>query len=155
MKKIISILALLLCMVSAWGQSDARWSVNAAGGYMVASDKSADVGTFNLGVQRRLSQYFSLGAGTGMYYCDGVIIPLYADFRGYYPIGQSKFSWIGIVRTGVGFPTRGGYAAFGVECLPGIGLKITSNSLLNINLGVGSYDSKTMGTVQLSYSHAL
>ena len=155
MKKIISILALLLCIISVQAEGSGRWSINVAGGYMATSNFSTDVGTFNVGVQRNLSKYFSLGAGTGMYYCDGVIIPVYADFRGYYPVGQSKFSWIGIVRTGVGIPTKGGSAAFGIECLPSIGLKVTNNSLLHLNLGIGSYDSKTMGTVQLGYSHTL
>ena len=155
MKKFVSILALLLSMICVHAESSGRWSINVAGGYMAMSNFSTDVGTFDIGVQRSLSKYFSLGAGTGMYYCDGAIIPIYADFRGYYPVGQSKFSWIGIVRTGVGIPTKGGSTAFGIEGLPGIGYRVTDNSLLHINLGVGSYDSKTMGTIQLGYSHNL
>lgn len=155
MKKLFTILALLLCIICVQAEGSGRWSINVAGGYMATSNISTDVGTINFGVQRSLSKSFSLGAGTGAYYCDGVIVPVYADFRGYYPVGQSKFSWIGIVRTGVGFPTKGGSAAFGIECLPGIGMKVTDNSLLHINLGIGSYDSKTMGTIQLGYSHTL
>ena len=157
MKKIM-LLAFLMLQFGALtlrAQHERRWSINAGGGYMAMTDFSTDMGVFIMGVQRHLSSHFSLGGGTGSYYCDGVIIPVYADIRGYYPIGNSKLSLLGIVRTGVGIRTEGRDVAFGFELLPGVGVKITDCSFLHINIGVGSYDSSTMGTVQLGYSYCL
>ena len=151
----INFVAFLFVSLFAKAENERLWSINAGGGYTAKTDFSTDVGVFNMGVQRHLSKYFSLGGGTGVYYCDGVIIPVYADVRGYYPFDNSKFSLVGIVRTGVGIHTKGGPAAFGFELLPGVGLKITDCSFLHINLGVGSYDSTTMGTIQLGYSYSL
>ena len=156
MKKILFLIALLLnvLVVSAQdGQRERLWSINASGGY--AASSGADIGLFNIGVQRHLSKYFSIGGGTGMYYFDGVVIPVYADVRGYYPFENSKFSLIGIVRTGAGIPTKGGPVVFGFDVLPGVGLKISDCSFLHLNLGICHYDSRTMGAVQLGYSYRL
>ena len=154
MKKILFIAFIFVSMFAS-AQDKRLWSINVGGGYTAKTDFSTDVGVFNMGVQRHISKYFSLGGGTGAYYCDGVIIPVYADVRGYYPFDSSKFSLIGIVRTGAGIHTKGGPAAFGLELLPGVGLKITDCSFLHINIGVGSYDGNTMGTIQLGYSYSL
>lgn len=154
MKKVLLLLFLFVSLL-AGAQEKRAWSINVGGGYTAKPNFSTDVGVLNLGVQRHLSRYFSLGGGTGVYYCDGVIIPVYADVRGYYPMGDSKFSLIGIVRTGIGIHTKGGPVAFGFEVLPGVGLNITERSFVHINLGVGSYDSETMGTIQLGYSYRL
>ncbi len=105
MKKIL-LLAFLFISLFASAQEERRWSINGGGGYTAKFDFSTDVGVFNLGVQRHISRYFSLGGGSGVYYCDGVIIPVYADVRGYYPMRDSKFSLIGIVRTGAGIHTK-------------------------------------------------
>ena len=157
MKKtfLLAFLISLFSTVTLSAQNHSLWSINAGVGYTASSRFSTDVAVFNIGVQRHLSTYFSLGGGTGAYYCDGVIIPVYTDVRGYYPLPDSKFSLIGIARTGFGIHTKGKDMAFGLELLPGIGVNITDQSFLHINLGVGSYDSKTMGTIQLSYSYRL
>ena len=156
MKRILflAFLMSLFCTRTLKAEDEKQWSINVGGGYMATPDLSTDVGIFNLGVQRHLSKYFSLGGGTGGDYCDGVIIPVYADVRGYYPMGESKFSLIGIVRTGVGIHTEKVDVAFGFELLPGIGLKLSDSSFIHLNVGVGSYDSETMGTFQIGYSYS-
>lgn len=152
MKKITALLLVMMCALGAWAQSDRRWSIDAGGGYATTFNGSADMGIFNVGVQRYLCDFFSVGVGTGMYYCDGVIVPLYADMRGYYPFQTSRFSLIGIVRVGGGW---GHYSDFGLEVLPGVRYKLTEKSHLRVNLGVGLYGNKTMGSVQIGYSHDL
>ena len=156
MKKtfLLAVLLSLFSTVTLSAQNHSLWSINTGVGYTASSGFSRDVGVLNLGVQRHLSKYFSLGGGTGGYYCDGVIIPVYADVRGYYPMGESKFSLIGIVRTGAGIHTEKGDVAFGFELLPGIGLKLSDSSFIHLNVGVGSYDSETMGTFQIGYSYS-
>ena len=109
MKKIISLLLMMMC-VSALAQTNKHWSIDASGGYAANSSFSTDMGVFNIGVQRHLYDFFSVGVGTGMYYCDGAIVPLYADMRGYYPFQESRFSLLGIVRVGGGW---GSYSKFG------------------------------------------
>ncbi len=64
------------------------------------------------------------------------------------------FSLIGIVRTGAGIHTEKGDVAFGFELLPGIGLKLSDSSFIHLNVGIGSYDSETMGTFQIGYSYS-
>jgi len=155
MKNIVFLIALLFYVLAASAQKIQRerpWSINASGGY--AASSGADIGLFNIGVQRHLSKYFSAGGGTGMYYFDGVVIPVYADVRGYYPFENSKFSLIGIVRTGVGIHTNGGSVVFGFDVLPGVGLKITNCSFLHLNIGICNYDSRTIGAIQLGYSYS-
>ena len=136
-------------------QEEKRWSINVSGGYMATTDFMTDMGVFNVGVQRHLSKHFSWGGGTGAYYCDGVIVPVYADVRGYYPIEDTKFSLIGIARTGAGIHTGWGTVIVGGELLPGAGVKITDSSFLHLNIGLGFYDGDIMGTIQLGYSLGL
>lgn len=145
----------LFCATTLRAQEERAWSINVGGGYMATPSFSTDMGVLNVGVQRHLSKHFSWGGGTGAYYCDGVLIPVYADVRGYFPIEDSKLSLIGIARTGVCIHTGWGTVIVGGELLPGAGIKITDSSFLHLNIGLGFYDGDIMGTIQLGYSLGL
>ena len=114
------------------------WSVDVSTGYQFYTKGGSGLYAVYLGVQKQLSKNYSLGLTTGSQFPKGgdPIIPVFADFRGTYPINNSKIDIIGIVRGGLYVNTnKPSWKDFGVDILPGLQYNVTDKVAIRINSG--------------------
>ena len=130
-----------------------RWSIDAGIGYML--NDNYDAGIVNVGFQKRVTNYLSIGATTG-YYIESHddIIPLLFDARADFPIGSTQFSWLGIARAGFYTVNLFDDYSAAIELLPGIKYEFGKHSEIRLNIGFCTA-SETMFSVQLGYSFRL
>jgi len=83
----------------------------------------------------QINTYFFAGAGLGLNYfhdASAYGIPIFADFRGSYPISNSKIAPF--------FDFKIGYSvgdAEGFYCSPSVGIRIAASEKCGINIGLG------------------
>lgn len=114
------------------------WSIDFSTGYQFYTKGGDGVYAVNLGIQKQLSNHFSLGFTSGSMFpkVGGPIIPALIDARVFYPIINNKLDIIGIVRGGLYFDTKNTADwVFGFELLPGFKYHITNKFDIRINSG--------------------
>jgi len=136
----------------AQNKLERKWSIDCGIGYMV---NNTDASIINIGFQKQMTNYLSIGATTGYYICgSGDVIPLLFDARAYFPIGHSNFSWGGIARVGYYTDDSCDDINAAIEILPGIKYKVNKRSELRLNMG-SCTSSETLFNFQLGYTFYL
>lgn len=150
MKKVVLLLVFMLSTVSLTAQSGHRGlDVKVELGYDFATKSGADddmAATMTIG--KRFNKYFFAGAGSGAimyglpeyYFDDGpspeTLVPIFADFRGYFPLDNTRISpFIGIKG---GYMINAGSAGPDgtmFQVTPGVQIPLSGVVDLNISAG--------------------
>lgn len=142
-----------ITLCQAQDKAGQRWSIDAGIGYML--NDNYDAGIVNVGFQKRVTNYLSIGATTGFYLgSDDDITSMLFDARADFPIGSSQFSWLGIARAGFYAVNLFEDYCAAIELLPGIKYTFGKHSEVRFNIGFCTA-SDTMFAVQLGYSFRL
>lgn len=155
MRKALVLLLFLstITLCQAQDKAGQRWSIDAGIGYML--NDNYDAGIVNVGFQKRVTNYLSIGATTGFYLgSNDDITPMLFDARADFPIGSSQFSWLGIARAGFYAVNLFEDYCAAIELLPGIKYTFGKHSEVRLNIGFCTA-SETMFSVQLGYSFRL
>ena len=71
-----------------------------------------------------------------------MVLPIFLDIRGYYPLQNSAFTPFAMLRVGFAFNLSDGFGAMGIYMNPAVGVKYQVSPMIGINFSVGySYQS--------------
>lgn len=140
------LLLLVFTSVTMFAQeNDKGLSLDVNTGYSFKSKWAQEL----VGVHYRFNKNFSLGFTTGVYIPSkgSVTIPFLIDARGYYPIEDTKFTAMAVVRGGSYLNTDHiKFKTFGFEVLPGIQYSITDKFAVQLLVGYEMIFNTEAGT---------
>ncbi len=148
------LLALLMIVTAGFAQhtNQRKWSIEASAGYMASLKGKSDAAAFCISGQYKFTNYLSLGLSTGYYY-DHNLFPIALDVRGYYPLGLSKWSLVGVLRTGCLFSEYySHYEDVGVELQPGVMLSLSDRTALRLSTSVSGFNRDILLGVHAGFS---
>ena len=131
----------VFCTINMFSQKTNPWYVDVSTGYQFYTKGGEGLFAVNIGIQKQISQHFSLGLTTGGLILElaDPIIPVLADARFILPIDNSPIDLIGIIRGGLYIDTddsgSGIMKNFGFQVLPGIQFHASQRFDVRFNVG--------------------